>query len=662
MADGEQVLATAISVSGQVATETMKLLAAAIGKLLAEIVRVNSPEYYRQVELLRQARVAANRESGADKLNELETAKSGYLSPRQFYKAQVLGMEFVAVPISMSKEDVKEFAKIAEKNGILFSAVKHTDYAGKNPVYYISVREKDLSNIDDAVRILKFERKIKNLDIQIAKANNEISKCENENKQLSEYIEAKSTLEKGGLSEREQAALEKRVSELEQKHGVSDVETAQEHIDKNTSIFYKDKEVITMLDRERSKALLERKKAEISLCMIATQEQAFNENGKGSNGNVRNNGAEKGKNDTERNGVQSNFESAVNRNTGSSNERVVYICDTTNPDHYIKAESKQATFEGKSYLRTAYTVFDGGKSVMTCDDERFKGRTYADWANTRNEMKKSLDFSDNVLTFSSLNDLKVYQARCNGAKDVTEQEKGAEADRGTEAVIDSQAEEKIVYRDYDTIIRKIKDSGEKRGYTIEQSAEPVQRTSGKTAEQVFNENKGVDISACQDAAVCQNLSEQLNTYILLSDVEARMTKLELTLLSNPEWSEEHEQATVEMESLKKQYSNLRETEKELSEQRTSLENANVAVEMCEEEERVLEAQENSVDIEMDISDEQAIGENEKNVSPDKSEATESHNMSMNEVEEHFTAKSAEIKAQNQVTIPTAEKTAVRRGR
>lgn len=649
MADGEQVLSTAISASSQVAVEAMKLLATAIGKVLEEyFVRRNSAEYRRQIELMRQAKVTTQREQGAVLLNKLENASSGYLSPRQFLKAQELGMEFVGVPITMSKQDVKEFAKIAEKNGVLFTAVAHPDYNGKNPTYYMAVREKDLPKIEEAVSILKFERRVKNIDVEISKANKEIKRFENENSELNEYIDAKSKIVDSeltdGLSDKGIVALEKKADSLERKYGISDIGEAQKRIEKNTYLIYKNETVVSSLEKEKTKTLLERRKAEAVLCRTVVQEQAFENKSSERKGTDLNKS-----NSVSRNGVTADFNSAVNRDTSGSNQRIVYICDTANPDHYIVAESKQATFEGKSYLKTEYTVYDGGKNVMVRDDSRSRGENYQSWVNTRKDLRNSLNFSNNVIVFNSKEDLTDYQSRCRGAKAIIEQEKGSAAVIN----INEQADGKIAYRDYDTIIGNLKDNLAKRGYSLEQGErEPINIETGKTASQVRDEYYGVNADICQNAAVCEVLSDQIYFYSKLSSIEARMVELELGLMSYPETSAERKEAMSEMEQLKIDHDKWCGIENAIIEKRASLENANVAVTMYEEKERSIEEKSlaNEHDTDISVSD-RDVGKGEKSANFERIKNA-SDGMSIDEAQDYYTKKSVALKAEQ---VTTGEK-------
>lgn len=655
MAEGEQVLTTALSVSGELAIEAMKLLAAAIGKLYESsvrttdklfdefVIRRTSAEYKRQTELMEQAKISTGREQLADLRNRYETSESGCLSPENYVKAQQAGVEFVGVPATMSEEDVKDFAKIAEKNGILFTAVAHPDYNGNNTTYYFAFRLKDLPKVEDAFVVLKLDHKLKKLDAEINKAQDEITSCKNEISELNDYIDAKTALNNSELvdylSDRERTALEEKIDMYERKYGISNVDMAKEHIDKNTSVIYKNETIISTLEKEKTKTLLERRTAEANMCRDVVQEQVVNGYKSGDRKGVNLNKTDNA-NRTSRNGVTTDFNSAVNRDTQGSNQRVVYICDTANPDHYIVAESKQATFEGKPYLKTEYTIYDGGKSVMVCDDSRFRGKNYNAWAETRKEMRNSLNFSDNVIVFTSKNDLTAYQSRCKGAKSVTEQEKG------NAAVVNEHADGKIEYRDYDTIINNLKKSIADRGYTIENNT-PINVDTSKSAIDMYNEYKGIDADVCQNAAVCKNLSDQLDVYSKLSVVEGKMLQLDLALMTLPELSEEFEKAKSEMEDLRKQHGELCATEATLSEERASLENANVAVEMCAEEEQNIEerslAHENES---FDIS-EKDVGDRVEGVSLDKTENTDiaSYRMSIEEIQEHFTEKSAALKAE-----------------
>lgn len=657
MADGEQVLSTAVTATAQIATEAMKLLATAIGKVLEEyLIRRNSAEYRRQDALFKNDNLKAKKEADARKLQEWSTSKSGYLSPRQMIEARRLGVEMYAIPIQISKEDLKELTKLAAKEGVLFGALERRDYNGKNPIYYLSFRATDLPKVNDILNILKFERKLKNIDIELAKKEKENTALSSELSELKEYVQLSEAVKFDGLSDYDKGQMLSRMSVIEQKYDIKqfDVEMAENKIADISSTIYSNEEAIKILESEKGKLILERKQAQNNLSAETVLEETFkSEKEKG--GNEKNT---KGSVSLEKFGEHTDFESAMNRITDRElqGEQTVYICDIKNPEHYIEAVSANAMFEGKNYIRTQYTVFDGAKPVMTTDDGRYAGKTVKDWFKIRNSMKKSLDFSDSVIKFSSKEELLAYQSRCKQAKEVTAQEKGSAA------TIVKDENGAVGYRDYNIVISNLKKSCEERGYTITggESQVAVHQQSGKSAREVFEQSDGLaqnDRDDRENAAVCYNLQEQVNNYMALWAVEDRMVNVELALLTYSEGTTEHEQAIAEMESLKEERANLLEKERELSEQRTSIENAMAISEVdVSEQEHTTQREEVDTDLSIEKQVEQEIlkllerEEVDADLSLEKAVDGDKSPMSIDDVARVYGEKAAALKATGGVSI------------
>jgi hypothetical protein len=108
-------------------------------------------------------------------------------------------------------------------------------------------------------------------------------------------------------------------------------------------------------------------------------------------------------------------------------KRPVVVVDAEDPAKRIELSAVTDVFNGKSYLKTTYEIYQGDDLVGTFDDGRFDGRSKDFWTNLKEKMQETGGFSDTMLRFFS--------------EDHYEAWRGLEAERGKDQEMSTPEEQ-----------------------------------------------------------------------------------------------------------------------------------------------------------------------------------------------------------------------------
>lgn len=137
---------------------------------------------------------------------------------------------------------------------------------------------------------------------------------------------------------------------------------------------------------------------------------------------------------------------------GWSKENPYYICNRTDPDTYMEVNSEPAEFHGEEYTRHSYNIYADGKQIANparedgqWTDERFEGRPVGFWKQTKAAMKSAGKFTDDLVAFSTKEEMleyqKAYELQKSSAK---------------ESTLDFETDKEGFNKDFDGIVNKLK--------------------------------------------------------------------------------------------------------------------------------------------------------------------------------------------------------------
>ena len=360
MADlGTDAGQTTVNATLNLSMKALDLLAKLLDKIFKAIA--NIPEQRRRHYEFKIAKSQYEREEALRAINN----KTGFI---EYDKLRKSGKEIINTHVTLSKKDMKLFAELAKREGVVFSGLKMIDPESK-------FLDKAKQGIHDTVTLNR------DSEYELIILKEDLKKVE--------YII-------------ERIELERRLSDIEEKINE-----------------YESKGVENLTEEEKD--ILEGLKAE----RAALKENVAREFNEKMTNSILREGAVYGE-DGKLKGMD--LKEALNRLTGynlSKNDNgFSIIVDAKNPDNYIKVQGEDASFinekrEKIDYVKSTYEVFKDGKSVGVFNDERYVGRKEGYWKSVRESMDALLG---NPKFFYKFNDEKVFKNWSIDVKRQNEQE------------------------------------------------------------------------------------------------------------------------------------------------------------------------------------------------------------------------------------------------
>lgn len=245
------------------------------------------------------------------------------------------------------------------------------------------------------------------------------------------------------------------------------------------------------------------------------------------------------------------FNEALDRWTGGSidKDKTAYVVDAKDPNRVIVCNSKNDTFRDREYTKTTYEVYNGSKQVYATNDGRFEGRPKDYWAKEKVSMREAGGFSDQVIKFYSAKELEAYRQNYR-------EQNAAEIDGlgfGKEG------------RDYDAIINVLETKMDECGGQYKDGI-AVSKETGKPM--ILTEGMSdADRARVAEAAV---IGKQIANYKELSQLENELAIARTDVLTADEGTPEHATATAEFEKAESKYNAAIETERDLIDERKSV--------------------------------------------------------------------------------------------
>lgn len=112
------------------------------------------------------------------------------------------------------------------------------------------------------------------------------------------------------------------------------------------------------------------------------------------------------------------FDEALNHFTDRdySQSEPYYLCERTNPNIYMELISSRDEYNGDTYTRTDYRLFNNDTEILNKDsedgvytDKRFEGRSKTYWKNLKLQMMQDAGFSNDVIVFNNRNEFELYR-------------------------------------------------------------------------------------------------------------------------------------------------------------------------------------------------------------------------------------------------------------
>lgn len=283
------------------------------------------------------------------------------------------------------------------------------------------------------------------------------------------------------------------------------------------------------------------------------------------------------------------LDSALNLNTGRSidKDRHTIVADAKDPDKYIKCHGYEDTYNGKSYIKTDYEVYNGTQQVFATNDGRFDGRPKGFWEQQKSAMIKEGGLGDTFFKFSTMESYVAW------AKEAKAQNLEELKDFG------NYSED----RNYDVLIGTLKQKLEQNGAEY-QSGVISDRETGKQTilKGVVNDKetgKSLSLDVTMGAEERANIAEsvvigkQIDNYMMLKDVQAEITLAKVDVLSTEDGTPEKAIAEEKLQGLNERLEYFKEEEISLVEERKAI-NAVQAEQISNEQERNADL-ENSVE-------------------------------------------------------------------
>lgn len=206
-------------------------------------------------------------------------------------------------------------------------------------------------------------------------------------------------------------------------------------------------------------------------------------------------------------------------------DKPTYACERTNPNNYIEFNYSLDTFKGTEYTRTDFTVYKNNKNVGKFNDARFEGRPKDYWNNVKNNIREVGNFTDDMVIFSTKEDLDRYREIYN--------EKIA-SQTPKETVVTAEFDNES-FRDYDGILNQLK--AQQREHNIMNN--PVSQGEGKLGKMVYiNSNEEIKPYATltererYHLADATNISRQILNYEKMNYIENELAKAKTQYKSN----------------------------------------------------------------------------------------------------------------------------------
>ena len=271
------------------------------------------------------------------------------------------------------------------------------------------------------------------------------------------------------------------------------------------------------------------------------------------------------------------FDKALDRYTGGviDKDSTAYIVDIQNPDKYIVCNSSNYEYKGKNRIGTDYEVHNGEDVVYSTNDRMFENRPKDYWKNEKISIKEKGGFGDTVLKFNDKEQFEQFR------KTLSEQNKEE---------LDFNVGE--TGRNYDEIISQLNDKLKECGAEYKDGKATIE-----TGELMML-HEGLDEREQANVAEAIVIVKQIDNYQKLKRLETEINVAKVEVMTADKGSPEHEKATEKLESLKEQLDGELGKEKDLVEQRVSVN----AVQSLQE---VREA------VEQSLEEKNELGENEK---------------------------------------------------
>lgn len=518
MAEGEQVLSSAISGTAQLATEAMKILAAAIRALIKEtliddvLLKRTSADYRLKKEQLKDML--------QEKHYEDVRTSSGWF--KNFAELEKANVPMVGLGVTLTDEQMKTLGTLCKREGVLITGVRNKEKnADGQRTYYLYTRESDMERLADIVDLMNLDERISGIDKSIESIEKESKDLQKELDNLNDKVERGEPLT---------AEEKKRKIELEDK-------------------LAENKELVNELKAEAIKIEADKVQTYNNLRTGAIYQQAAN-------------------GDVPLDKKPMDFNAAVNRITDKQLKRnlTYYLCDMDNSDNYIKCEAKNAMFNGKQYIKTEYTVFVDGKEALKCDDARFEGKTVEDWYEIRESMRSTGNFSDNIVRCQNLNELKAYQQQCKKLDEQTKAEMGG-------------FEQGQPNRDYGTIIQNLSEKLKENGYSYRDGI-AVNMNTGKNAEVTSSMPNSRKAKAAESIIVAKQMKNYSELNRVESELNLARVKL-MALPEMMSQLPQNQNLKAEVEKLGKEYEELLKEEESLGKEMKRINSAK-AVDLTKE--------------------------------------------------------------------------------
>lgn len=246
------------------------------------------------------------------------------------------------------------------------------------------------------------------------------------------------------------------------------------------------------------------------------------------------------------------FDGALDRYTGGELDKSQFaiVCDAADPTKYVKCHGYNDTFHDKTYIKTDYEVYDGSKMVYQTNDGRFDGRAKDYWWKEKEHMKSIGGFGDTVFKFYTME----------------EYERWAQNARTQNAVELSGLEYKGVEgRDYNSFCDKLEAKLAENGAVYKDGI-----VLDKATGQALILTDAMDSMEKAQIAEAQIIGKEINNYKELYELEADLAVANSMVITTIEGTQEHTEALADFDKAKEKYQNALAVEKDLKEERMSI--------------------------------------------------------------------------------------------
>jgi hypothetical protein len=248
------------------------------------------------------------------------------------------------------------------------------------------------------------------------------------------------------------------------------------------------------------------------------------------------------------------FDGALDRYTGGELDKSQFaiVCDAVDPTKYVKLHGYNDTFNGKTYIKTDYEVYNGSKMVYQTNDGRFEGRPKDYWYKEKVHMKEVGGFGDTVFKFYSMAE---YERWAQNARTQNAVELAGFGYNGEEG------------RDYASFCDKLEAKLAENGFVYKDGV-LVDKVTGEPCPNFIVDSMDASTKAriAESFAICN----QIDNYKLLNEIEADLAVANSMVITTDEGTAEHTEALANYDDVKVRYQKALDTEKGLKEERMSI--------------------------------------------------------------------------------------------